>query len=142
MADVRQGDVRVMENRPYSMKASFEALSPLVKDCRGIMVFENTFVGAFMDVPLYKIYDVMEIPPFGRLGDPVYQGLSAERIDCVLVSHSLATEIGIATNSQIRYENYIKPYIEQLQARGAVTYKIDRFGEAIILPKLKKGIGG
>ena len=59
--------------------------------------------------------------------------LRPERIACVLVSEQLATTVGNATNVQIRYDNHIEPYVEQLKAMGADVYDIERYGQAIIL---------
>lgn len=132
--DLQRREFRMLEKRtPPSMKASFDALNPLVQDCKGVLSLESTFVGAFMDVSLDKVYDVWEIPPFGRLGHSGYKGLTPDRIDCLLISHELATGVGFATNFQIRYQNYIRPYARQLQAMGAATYDIPRFGQAVIL---------
>ena len=135
VSDIRRGEVWVLERRNRSIKASFEVLEPLVRDCKGVMALESTFIGAFMNVPLDRVYDVWEIPPFGHLGDSAYDGLRPDRINCVLVSHELATGIGYASNYQIRYQNYVKPYVEQLQDMGATTYAIQEFGQAVILPK-------
>lgn len=132
--DVRQGQVRILEQRePPSMKASFTELRPLIRDCKGIMSAEHTFIGAFTDVPLDRIYDIWEIPPVGRLGDPGYDGLRPDRIDCVLVSATLATVIGEATNFQVRYENHVRPYARELQKMGARTYDIPEYGQLIKL---------
>ena len=126
--------VRVIErNDNYSIKSSFATIEPLIQDCNGIMSLEPTFIGAFMNVPLNRLYDVWEIPPFEHLGDPVYDGLRPDRIDCILISYELSTGIGAATNYQIRYQNYIKPYIKELREMGATTYQIKGFGQAIIL---------
>lgn len=121
----KTGEFRVMENDTYSMKASFALIDSLVQDCRGILALEHTYVWAFMKVPLNRIYSVFDIPPFGYLGDGFYSStLKPDRVDCVLVSHDLTTEVGCGTNFQIRYQNYIKPYTEYLQAMGASTYEI------------------
>lgn len=145
--DISRGDIRVLENRGTvafqpqipqpDMKASFKTLQSLVRGCKGILSYEHNFVGGFMEVPLNRVYDVWEIPPFGRLGDSPYHGLRPDRIDCVLVSRELATGIGQGTNFQIRYLNYVKPYAEELQGIGAATYEIPRYGKAIILPGSK-----
>jgi len=134
VGDIRQGELNVLVDRgPVSMKASFTELEPLIENCQGILTLEHTFVTAFMDIPLERVYDIWEIPPFGRLGDPEYDGLRPERIDCVLVSNLLATGIGAATNIQLRYDGYIEPYVEQLKEMGAEVHDIDRFGQVIIL---------
>lgn len=140
-SDLRNGEIHVLEQRgSTSMKASIAHWRPLIAGCRGVMTLENTFVGAFAGLPVERVYDVWEIPPFGRLGSPGYAGLKPERIDCVLVSHALATETGGGSNMKIRYENYLRPYLEQLQKQGAVTYDIPHFGQAIVLrPSLQKG---
>lgn len=132
--DIRNGELRVLEERGYSMKSSYGLIRPLIKNCKGVMALEHTFIGAFTNLPLSRIYDVWEIPPFGRLGDSVYNGLFPERIDCLIVSSYLATGIGLATNFQIRYQDYIRPYAHRLSALGAKSYKINRLGTAIILP--------
>lgn len=132
--DIRKGDVRILESRPYSMKASFMKLIPLVEESKGIMVFEHTFVASFIQVPLERVFDIMEIPPFGSLDNSVYKGLTPKRINCLLISRNLINEVGIATNSQLRYENYIKPYAEKLKSLGAKVYRIEEFGDVVILP--------
>lgn len=133
VGDIRRNEVSVMERRPYSLKASFKSLQHLIKDCNGILTLENRYLVAFMDIPDDKVYDIWEIPPFGHLGDSSYDGLYPDRIDCVLVSHTLATAIGSATNVQLRYQNYIKPYTEQLKSKGAKVHNIEKYGEAIVL---------
>lgn len=136
----KQKETIIMQTDGYSLKASFDSLRPLVKDCKGVLLYEHNFFGAFMDTPISNIYDIWEIPPFGNLSDSKYNGLRPERIDCVLLSDTLATTIGAATNCQMRYDNYIKPYIEYLKNEGAVEYPIERFGKAVIFPKNKKGV--
>lgn len=132
--DLRHGEARVLEQRePPSMKASFAQLQPLIQDCNGVMSAEHTFIGAFAKVPLDKIYDIWEVPPIGRLGDRIYDGLRPERIDCVLISTALGSVIGEATNFQVRYENYIRPYAEELQRIGAKTYEIPEYGQLVKL---------
>lgn len=142
VGDIRRGELHVLErghlpskDASFNMKASFTAWNPLLHECKGILALESTFIGAFADVPMERVYDIWEIPPFGQLDASVYDRLHPNRIDCVLVSEMLATEIGGGTNWQIRYESYIKPYVRQLQGMGAMTYDIPRFGQAIILPK-------
>lgn len=132
--DIRQGTITVLEDSgAVSMKASFTSLEPLVENCEGVMALEHAFVAAFMDIPLERVYDIMEIPPFGRLGDSEYDGLRPDRIDCVLVSERMATAIGAGSNVQIRYEGYIEPYVKELKEMGARVYSVDRFGEVIVL---------
>ena len=132
--DLRSGEVRVLQsNEVPSMKTSIGILEPLIRDCRGVMAHEHAFIGAFMDLPLERVYDMWEIPPFGSLGDPAYDGLRPDRIDCVLVSDSLVTSVGQGTNIQVRYQGYVEPYVRQLQDMGAETYDIPSYGRAIIL---------
>jgi hypothetical protein len=132
--DFRQGTVRVLENRgSLSMKASFEELHSIVQGCSGVLSWEHTFAAAFLDVPLNGVYDIMEIPPFGRLGESDYDGLRPDRVDCVLVSDRLATAIGHGTDIKIRYDGYIKPYVEQLKEMGADVYDVDRYGQVVVL---------
>jgi hypothetical protein len=132
--DLRRGEVKILESPDtVSMTTSFKQLEPLVKNCRGILALEHKFVAAFMDIELERLYDIWEIPPFGRLGDSEYDGLRPDRIDCVLVSDRLPTAVGHATNIQLRYDGYIEPYVEQLKEMGAEVHEIDRFGQLIIL---------
>lgn len=133
--DFGRGHLRLLENREVSMKAAYPTLAHVTQGCRGIMSLEPTFFGAFLDIPQNRVYDVWEIPPFGHLGDSVYNGLTPDRIDCVFLSDNLATTIGCATNSQIRYQNYIRPYVNHLQKLGATTYVIPSIGQAIVLQK-------
>jgi hypothetical protein len=133
IGDIRTGDLHVLEGRPLSMKASFSTLEPLVQSCKGVLSLEHTFVGAFMDVPLERVHDVWELPPFGRFGQRADSGLRPEHIDCVLVSDELATGVGKATNYQLRYQSYLKPYTDYLVSLGADTHEVPGFGRAVIL---------
>lgn len=135
--DIQNQRLKVLEEPGISMKESFLCLDSLISGCHGVMSLEPLFLGAHMGIPLQRIYDPWEIPPFGEWGGSSYDGLSPERIDCVLVSSGMATTIGAATNIQIRYQNYVKPYIKNLKERGAKVYPIDTYGEAIILQKGK-----
>ena len=126
-------EIRVLEDPTASMKASFKSLEPLIQNCNGVLSIEHMFIGAFSKLPFNRVYDVWEIPPFGTFGKSSYNGLKPERIDCVLASTFLSTEIGGGTNFQIRYDNYIKPYISKLKEEGASVHPIEKFGEAIIL---------
>jgi hypothetical protein len=40
---------------------------------------------------------------------------------------------GIATNSYIRYDKYIRPYATVLEGMGAKVYDIPKYGRAVIL---------
>lgn len=132
--DFGSGRLHFLEDRKVSIKAAYPALAHITQSCRGIMSLEPTFFGAFLDIPQSRVYAVWEIPPFGHLGDAVYNGLIPDRIDCVFISTNLATGIGAATNYQIRYKNYIKPYVNQLQTLGATTYELP-YGQAVVLRK-------
>jgi hypothetical protein len=132
--DYRQGGVQILEIRnSTSLKASFDELQALVSRCNGVMALEHTFVAAFMDVPSEGVYDIWEIPPFGRLGESEYDGLRPDRIDCVFLSNRLTTAVGAATNIQLRYDGYIEPYVKQLKELGAEVHDLDRFGQVIVL---------
>ena len=130
---IMSGRVSVLESSNSSMKSIFSEIVPLIKDCDGVLTGENNFLGAFSDIPIEKIYDVFEIPPFGSLKDSDYNGLNPNRVDCLLISNSLSTGIGNATNWQIRYDNYIEPYVDQLLDAGAFIYDIPHYGRAIVL---------
>lgn len=135
--DYKNHDLKVMQNRPNyfvsSTRTSYSTIAPLIKNCKGIMTLDYNFIGAFMDISIDKIYDIWEIPPYGRLGDTVYNGLTQERIDCLLISRELDLYEGYATNQQIRYQNYIKPYREFLLSQGAKEYDLPTYGKAVIL---------
>ena len=62
-----------------------------------------------------------------------YKGLDPDSIDCIFASNTLPVDIGSATNIQLRYQNYIKPYIKRLQEMGATTYNIPKYGKVVIL---------
>jgi len=131
--DIRGNKVKVMERRPYSLKASFKSLQPIVQSSDGILTLDNRYLVAFMDISSEKVFDIWEIPPFGSFNDSVYNGLRPDRIDCVLVSNGLVTAGGGATNAQIRYDNYIVPYVKYLKKRGAKVHHIEKYGEAVVL---------
>jgi hypothetical protein len=134
VSDVTMNKIQLLHNRNgVSFKATYSKVQEVICDCRGIMSFEPTFLGAFSDTPLNKIYDIWEIPPFGDLNKSPYKGLNPNRIDCILISTPSETAVGEGTNMQIRYQNYLKPYVNRLKSIGAVTYTIPNFGEAIVL---------
>jgi len=76
-----------------------------------------------------------EIPPFGSYANnqASYNGLSPERVDCLLISDALASNVGMGTNIQMRYQNYILPYVETLGRLGAKRIELTDFGYAIVL---------
>ncbi|MFA5276722.1 MAG: hypothetical protein WC417_07515, partial [Candidatus Omnitrophota bacterium] len=112
--DLTRREVKVLE-APGCMKGSFSQINELTKNCEGMMALESTFIGAFTGIPADRIYDVWEIPPFGQLDNSVYNGLTPERINCLFISSELKTGVGFASNYQIRYQNFIRPYKEKLQ---------------------------
>jgi hypothetical protein len=132
-SDVDRNQLRLLESREDFVKHAYPTLAQLTQSCRGVMALESTFFGAFMDIPQSRVFDIWEIPPFGRLNNSPYGGLNPSRINCIFVSPSLETSVGSATNIQMRYQNYIKPYISQLQSLGAFTYEIKNYGYAVIL---------
>ncbi len=133
LKDVKAGDVRVLENRPYSMKRAKPFLDPLLQDCHGILALEHRFLATFTKLSVEKFYDISEIPPFGTYGDYRYEGLRPQRINCVLTSYDLINYGETETNVPIRYKNYIKPYVKQLERQGAVTKEIPSYGFVTIL---------
>lgn len=132
-SQISSGEYHLMEGKGFSMKASYNLIEPLIKYCKGILTYEHKFFVPFFDVPMGNVYDVFEIPPFGRLGDNYYDGLRPERINCLFLSETLMASQSYATNSQIRYANYIKPYAEELKRMGAKAYSVPRYGEVVIL---------
>jgi len=135
-ADIKKGDIRILESRPNSYKASFELITPLASSCRGVMTLEYLFLGAFSPLPVSRIYDVWEIPPFGQLNQAHYNGLNPDRVNCVIVSQELVKSYGGGTNHQIRYDNYIEPYVNDLKRSGAKIVNLENFGYAVILENL------
>jgi len=153
--DWEAGALRVMEFRDTSVyfppaKSAYKSISALFQKCLGIMTLEYTFLGAFTDIPVEKIYDIWEIPPFGNFDEfkPVdqstphlwggeqprhYYGLRPDRINCLFISKNLKYGVGAATNSALRYHGYIKPYSDYLIGMGAIVQPIEGYGEAITL---------
>ena len=119
-----------------SLRDPYNEIHSLIKDCNGIMAYENIFLGAFMDVDLDKLYDVLEIPPFGNYGNSEYDGLNIERIDCLFISNVLdgPGPPGWYYNEKMRYTNYILPYLDELILLGAQELIIPNYGKAIIFP--------
>jgi hypothetical protein len=132
--NIKTNKIQLLENKNgVSYKATYSKLQEITCDCRGIMSFDPLFLGAFLDIPLNRIYAIWEIPPFGNLNNSTYNGLNPSRIDCILISTPSENEVGFGTNAQIRYQNYLKPYVNQLKSIGAVTHTIPNFGKAIVL---------
>jgi hypothetical protein len=78
---------------------------------------------------------IWEIPPFGNLKKSEYDGLRPERINCIAISNNLANTIGMGSNANIRYTNYIVPYVDELKDMGAVEINILGYGKFIYLKK-------
>ena len=133
VSGVGRGQSQLLVSKNTSLKKAFPQLAQITQNCKGIMSLEATFVGAFLPIPQRSVYAPWEIPPFGQLDNSPYKGLNPDRIDCILVSYEFASEVGEATNIQIRYQNYIKPYLNNLISLGAVTYNVPNFGQAFIL---------
>jgi hypothetical protein len=114
-------------------RVSYEEINSLVQDCNGIMTYETLFFGAFMNVGLNKLYNIGEIPPFGKFGNSEYEGLNIERIDCLFISNIYAGPPGWYSNEKIRYKNFIEPYSTELISLGAEQHELPFYGKAIIL---------
>ena len=119
----------------FSAEKSHNKIVSLIKNCKGVMSFESLLLGGLYNFPQEKVYSVFEIPPFGKWGDSIYQGLEPGRIDCLLLSSHLVKfqPSAVPTNVNIRYQNYIEPYSKFLLGKGAKKCKIDNYGTAIIL---------
>ncbi len=140
--DVIHHQVKVLELKEnVSMKASKAQWAPLIQNCSGIMTTDALFIAGFFPVPVNKIYNLFEIPPFGSLGHSSYDGLRPERIDCVLINNGLPVDPGSETNERMRYDHYIKPYVQRLEALGAVTYKVPLYGDVTVLRRKLKQEG-
>ena len=136
--DFQNKSARAMEFRDTSiyfppMKDSYSRIASLLSQCRGVMTQEYTFISAFTSYPKNNIYDIWEIPPFGDYDGFDYNGLTPERINCLFISKNLKYGVGAGTNSQLRYEHYIKPYTDFLLSKGGVRYPVEGYGEAIVL---------
>lgn len=132
VSDLSEGKARVLEAPDY-IKSNYARIKQTTAGCRGIMALESTFLGAFTSVPLNRIYDIWEIPPFGDLNGPEYAGLIPERVDCLLISSELRRMLGEPMNAQTRYQNYIRPYRDKLRGLGAAKLDLGKFGEIVIL---------
>ena len=129
-------DPQLMRNKnAFSIIESYSEINKLSKECVGIMTLEHTIFPIFLESNNVSVYDIWEIPPFGSLGNSTYGGLSPDRIDCLFISDSLMnTESpGMATNKYIRYDNYIKSYVEILKKMGAKSHYIHKYGVGVIL---------
>jgi len=131
--------ISILESKTLSVKRAHTELISLLKDCKGVMAYEALFLGAFSDLALDRLYTPWEIPPFGRLGESGYQGLTPSRVDCLLISEALATAIGGGTNIQLRYKSFVAPYADQLRQLGAITYDIPKYGRLLRLPATYDG---
>lgn len=136
MTQFKQNNYKILTNNNFSFKNSYMQLINLSNNCQGLMSLESLFLASFVNKNI-NYYSIYEIPPFGNLNDnkDSYGGLNLDRVDCVFVSTSLETAVGGGTNSQLRYENYIKPYTDLLIKNGALKYVVPNFGNAFILNK-------
>ena len=134
--DLKAHELRLLQNRDgVSMKSSYAEMSGIIKNTKGIIALESTFLGAFSNLPQNRIHDVWEIPPFGSLKNSMYKGLNPEKIDCVFLPKGCENIVGKGTNYQLRYLYYLKPYVSYLNSLGAVTYEINNYGQIVILQK-------
>jgi len=69
------------------------------------------------------------------LGNSEYDGLRPDRIDCVFVSDTLATALGGGFNIRMRFQDYIEPYVRQLEDKGAVTHDLSGVGRLTVLAR-------
>ncbi|MFH2204189.1 MAG: hypothetical protein ABIJ96_13805 [Elusimicrobiota bacterium] len=127
------GSLTVIRKKPSSRNIPYQELRRLAHGCGGILSQEILFFGAFLDVPIERLYDPWEIPPFGHLGDPGYAGLRPERIDCVFESQAMVEIIGSATNLRLRYDGHIRPYIDHLIELGAEVTMLPNYGRVVRL---------
>ena len=118
-----------------SLKSHVSKIENLFSSCNGIMAYESLFLVGNTQLEIDKIVDMWEIPPFGSYANnqASYNGLSPERVDCLLISDALASNVGMGTNIQMRYQNYILPYVETLGRLGAKRIELTDFGYAIVL---------
>ena len=137
MSEISRGNIYIYSYgrniMHQSMRKSYKQINSLVKSCNGIMSYETSFIGAFMDVGLDKLYNVFEIPPFGEYGSEHYSGLNPERVDCLLISDNMANGPGgWGSNDKIRYDNYVHLYADSLINMGATVHDIPNYGKAVI----------
>ncbi len=125
---------KIMESYGVSFLNSKDRFFNLSQSCNGIMTMEHIILSVMLPSFNGKIYDIWEIPPFGKLHNPVYDNLNPKRVNCLFISDSLSSgPTGKATNQTIRYKNYIYPYELELLNSGAKIYKISGYGKAVIL---------
>lgn len=131
-SDIEQGDIRILDSRDY-MRQSYSEIESIIANCNGVMAYEHRFIAAFLDFPREKIYDIWEIPPFGRYNNSEYDGLRPDRIDCLLISNELPLSNSSGANTGLRYWSYIHPYEQELLRLGASNIEISGYGRAVIL---------
>ncbi len=133
--DFSKGNYSILQGDKHSIKLSYKEIQSLSKSCTGIMSLDTKLFPIFIDKPIESFYDVWEIPPFGSFENSIYKGLRPDRVDCIFISDILSNKNtpGIATNSYIRYDKYIRPYATVLEGMGAKVYDIPKYGRAVIL---------
>ena len=135
LIDINQHEVRILESHgpedmygyDYSMKASFEQLHSLTRDCKGILTIEYLFFGAFI-LPHDRVHSMW-------ISDYTKKSIQQNSIDCVLLSNYLMSLIPHHQDVTYNYENFIKPYVLKIKELGAETYQIPQYGEAVILKR-------
>ena len=132
---LNKNNYEVLSNKSnFLLSKSFKTLKNVSINCKGLMSLENLFLGSFVNKDI-NYYSVFEIPPFGTLtnNNNLYNGLNQNRINCIFVSKQLDVAIGAGTNVELRYKNYIKPYVNQLIKNGAIKYIVPNYGTAYVL---------
>jgi hypothetical protein len=127
-----------LQSATFSMRAALKDLEPLAVRCRGLLTLEHDFLGAFAALPIDRVHDIWGIPPFGRHGDGIDDGLRPERIDCLFISRELTTGIGLMTNYQLRYENHIQPYARSVLAAGGEAVEVPGYGQVVLAKGLSR----
>ena len=135
-SDCTDNDIKVFRKSLYYDAGSLRHLESLIQDSKGILSLEHNFFAAFTNKPVSSFYDIWEIPPFGHFDESSPRELREDRIDCVLVSKTLATSVGFGTNVKLRYKNYIEPYIDKLISDGAKVYTLEGYGKVVVLEKV------
>ena len=133
---INNNDLILLTNKEMSMNKSLKSLKKISSNCKSIMSLESLFLASFLNNNSIH-YSVYEIPPFGNLINTNYNGLQIGRVDCVFISKSLEFGVGKGTSVQLRYKNYIKPFINVMLKNGALKHKIPNYGVAYILKNYK-----
>ena len=115
-------------SRPVSLTTTHKTLLSSINRQTSVLALEDVWIKAFGDVDLNLVYNVFGLPPFADESGKSENFLS--RLDVIWVSNNwISTSPAISTNSFLRYQLHIKPFLErEISIGNWVAEEVNGFG--------------